>query len=116
MEQRYSGAEERCPKTPRERLRDLEEENRLLNIFIENATDAVQISDRNLVTLRINRAYEKLTGIRREELVGVPVAELVEKGLISESCGAIVARTKKPCTIVQTFSRTGRSEIGRAHV
>ena len=112
MEQRYSGAEERCPKTPRERLRDLEEENRLLNIFIENATDAVQISDRNLVTLRINRAYEKLTGIRREELVGVPVAELVEKGLISESCGAIVARTKKPCTIVQTFSRTGRS----AHV
>lgn len=77
-------------------------------LFSENSTDAIQISDRNLVTLRINRAYEVLTGIRREELVGVPVEQLVKNHLISESCGAIVAKTKKPHTIVQTFYRTGR--------
>lgn len=94
------------------RVLDLEEQNRVLDAFIENSTDAIQISDRNLVTLRINRAYEVLTGIRREELVGVPVEQLVKNHLISESCGAIVAKTKKPHTIVQTFYRTGRS----AHV
>lgn len=55
----------------RKRVLDLEEQNRVLDAFIENSTDAIQISDRNLVTLRINRAYEVLTGIRREELVGV---------------------------------------------
>ena len=93
----------------RKRVLDLEEQNRVLDAFIENSTDAIQISDRNLVTLRINRAYEVLTGIRREELVGVPVEQLVKNHLISESCGAIVAKTKKPHTIVQTFYRTGRS-------
>ena len=96
----------------RRRILELEEKNRALEAQIENSTDAIQISDRNLVTLRINRAYEVLTGIKREELVGVPVAQLVEKRLISESCGAIVAETKKPHTIIQTFYRTGRS----AHV
>lgn len=79
----------------RKRVLDLEEQNRVLDAFIENSTDAIQISDRNLVTLRINRAYEVLTGIRREELVGVPVEQLVKNHLISESCGAIVAKTKK---------------------
>ena len=97
----------------RKRVLDLEEQNRVLDAFIENSTDAIQISDRNLVTLRINRAYEVLTGIRREELVGVPVEQLVKNHLISESCGAIVAKTKKPHTIVQTFYRTGRSPARR---
>ena len=67
----------------RKRVLDLEEQNRVLDAFIENSTDAIQISDRNLVTLRINRAYEILTGIRREELVGVPVEQLVRNHLIS---------------------------------
>ncbi len=96
----------------RQRLREAEETLKMLDALVENSTDAIQISDKNLVTLRVNRAYEILTGIKREELVGVPVAELVEKHLISESCGAIVAQTGKPHTIVQTFYRTGRS----AHV
>ena len=38
----------------RKRVLDLEEQNRVLDAFIENSTDAIQISDRNLVTLRIN--------------------------------------------------------------
>lgn len=94
------------------KIQELQEQIRVLDVFIENSTDAIQISDRNLVTLRINRAYEVLTGIKREELIGVPVKDLIEKRLISESCGAIVAKTKRPHTIVQTFYRTGRS----AHV
>lgn len=72
----------------------MEEQNRVLDAFIENSTDAIQISDRNLVTLRINRAYEVLTGIRREELVGVPVEQLVRNHLISMIHGCY--RSKEP--------------------
>ncbi len=93
-------------------LLELLEDYRVLASFVENSTDAIQISDRNLVTIRINRAYEILTGINRDELVGVPVAELVQKNLISESAGALVRRDGRPHTIVQHFPRTGRS----AHV
>ena len=54
----------------RKRVLDLEEQNRVLDAFIENSTDAIQISDRNLVTLRINRAYEVLTGIPERGVSG----------------------------------------------
>lgn len=97
----------------RELVDGLERRNRVMAAFMEHSTDAIQISDRNMVTVFVNRAYEVLTGIRREEQVGVPVEQLVARGLIAPaSACAIVERTKEPCTIVQSFPRTGRS----AHV
>ncbi len=86
--------------------------NRMLTAFLENSPDAIQISDKNLVTIMVNRAYEELTGINRAEQIGVPVYQLVKKGLLSESCASIVKKTRKPESIIQTFSRTNRS----AHV
>ena len=48
------------------RVLELSERCHVLDMFIENSQDAIQISDRNLITLRVNRAYEVLTGIKRE--------------------------------------------------
>lgn len=97
----------------RAQVAELESRIRITTAFMEHSTDAIQISDRNMVTVFVNRAYEVLTGIRREEQVGVPVAELVARGLITPgSACAMVASTREPCTIVQSFPRTGRS----AHV
>ena len=104
---------EDAPVQLREQVRQLQERGRMLEAFMEHSTDAIQISDRNMVTVFVNHAYQVLTGIRRDEQVGIPVDELVDSGLISPSSAClIVSQTKRPCTIVQTFSRTGRS----AHV
>ncbi len=94
------------------RNESLENKNRMLTAFLENSPDAIQISDKNLITIMVNKAYEVLTGINRAEQIGVPVMDLVKKGLLSESCASIVKKTRKPQTIIQTFSRTQRS----AHV
>ncbi len=97
----------------RRQVQSLEERNHMLEAFLEHSADAIQISDRNMSTVFVNRAYEVLTGIRRDEQKGAPVADLVEAGLITPSSAcSIVAKTSQPCTIVQTFPRTGRS----AHV
>ena len=96
----------------KEKNASLENKNRMLTAFLENSPDAIQISDKNLVTIMVNKAYEVLTGINRAEQIGVPVMQLVKKGLLSESCASIVRKTKKPHTIIQTYSRTQRS----AHV
>ena len=94
----------------REQVRKLEERNRMLEAFMEHSTDAIQISDKNMATVFVNHAYEVLTGIRRDEQVGVPVSQLVDKGLITpNSACSIVSQTRTPCTIVQIFPRTGRS-------
>lgn len=96
----------------RARNDSLEKKNRMLTNFIENSPDAIQISDKNLITIMVNRAYEILTGINRAEQIGIPVEQLVSKNLISESCALMVQKKRKPCTIIQTYSRTQRS----AHV
>ena len=67
----------------RELVDSLERRNRVMAAFMEHSTDAIQISDRDMVTVFVNRSYEVLTGIRREEQVGVPVEELVERNLIT---------------------------------
>lgn len=96
-----------------EQIQYLQTRNKMLEAFLEHSADAIQISDRNMSTMFVNHAYEVLTGISREEQEGVPVKDLVEKGLISPcSACSLVSQSRQPCTIVQTFSRTGRS----AHV
>ena len=60
------------------------------------------------VTLRLNEAFEKLTGVNSSELIGRNVEDLVnERGIVSESVSALVLKEKKPITIMQK-TITGR--------
>lgn len=88
-------------------LENVKELNREMDAIIESSYDGLYLTDGKGVTLRLNEAFEKLTGVKSSEMVGRNVQELVERGVVSESVSALVLKAKKPVTIMQK-TNTGR--------
>ncbi|CAN0366911.1 unnamed protein product [Ectocarpus sp. 12 AP-2014] len=65
--------------------------------------DGVYITDANGITVTINKAYERITGITRDEVVGFHMADLVKAGFISKSASLEVIRERRSITLVQTI-------------
>ena len=74
--------------------------DRLKNI-IESSYDGIYITDGAGKTLQVNKAYEKLTGIKREKLIGRMMSDLEKEGIISKSATLIVLKTRKTVTLEQ---------------
>lgn len=90
--------------------RDLQEVKRLnreLNAIIESSYDGFYITDGKGITLRINSAYQRITGIKPEEVIGRSMKELVEKGVYSQSVTLLVLEKRKPVTIMHDI-KTGK--------
>ena len=56
-----------------------------LEEIIENTYDGIYITDGNANTLKVNRAYERITGIKREEVLGKNMRDLVASGTFDRS-------------------------------
>ncbi len=69
--------------------------------------DGVYITDGRGVTVAINQAYERITGLKRSDVLGHHMQELVRRGYISKSVSLEVIRDGKPVTLVQSL-RDGR--------
>jgi len=72
--------------------------------------DGIYITDGQANTLNFNKAYENITGINRDEIIGKNMIELVQKGYISESSTLLVIKNKKSYTIEQEF-KTGKKAL-----
>lgn len=79
-----------------------------LDTIIENSIDAIYIADGNANTIRVNKAYEKLCGMKRQDLIGKNLRAM-EGDIISKSCSLEVLKSKKPFTAEQHFIKTGRT-------
>lgn len=89
-------------------LENVKELNKELDVLIESSHDGLFLTDGKGITLRVNEAFEKLTGVKSSELVGRYTEDLVsERGVVSESVSALVLREKTPVTIIQK-TKTGR--------
>jgi PAS domain S-box-containing protein len=73
-----------------------------LNDILDTLQDGVYITDRLGDTLRVNSTYEKLTGLKREDLLGRNVRELKESGVFSAILNPEIVSTGKPIMRVQT--------------
>jgi PAS domain S-box-containing protein len=78
--------------------------------FIEWIPDGVYVTNGSGVTLLVNSAYEKLSGTRREELIGRHMAELIEAGYINHSVSLHVIEQKRAVSLVQNL-KNGKEVI-----
>ena len=81
-----------------------------LNSIIEYSFDGIFITDKDCNVLRINHSYEEITGLKKEEVLGRNMADLVQDKLISQSGSLIVANTKRPVTLQQQF-KSGKEAL-----
>lgn len=74
-----------------------------LQKVLDALQDGVYITDAKGMTITVNKAYERITGIQKHRVVGRHMADLVKAGFISKSASLEVIRERQPVTLVQTI-------------
>lgn len=87
-----------------------EQIDRELPSILGNIYDGVYITDGNAVTLLINQAYQAISGLKPEDVLGMKMKDVVSNGLIDKSGTLAVLETGKSVTMEQTF-RTGKKAL-----
>ncbi|MGE5485718.1 MAG: PAS domain S-box protein [Ignavibacteriales bacterium] len=82
-----------------------------LDAIIESSFDGIYVTDGKGVTTRVNSGYERITGLKRRQVLGRHMRDLVEAGFFDQSVTLIVLREKKSVTIMQHIKPTGKSVI-----
>lgn len=72
-----------------------------LDAIINSSYDGLYITDGEANTLRVNQAYERISGLKAKNLIGRNMEELVEEGFFDQSVSLEVLRSQKPVTIMQ---------------
>ncbi len=79
----------------------------LLELVFDNVDNGIYLTDGRGVTLRVNRTFEQMSGIRNEELVGKSLKQLVAEGYFSGSASLLVLERKSPATVTYS-TKTNR--------
>lgn len=75
--------------------------HRELEAIFESSFDGLYIADNNANTIRINRSYERITGLKREDLIGRNMRDLVREGVFDHSVTLDVLEKRDQVTIMQ---------------
>ncbi len=72
--------------------------NKEMDAIINSSFDGLYITDNKGLTLRINKAVTRMTGLGEDDLLNKTMYELVDKGILSRSASIMVLEQKKPVT------------------
>ncbi|MBS7009883.1 sigma-54 interaction domain-containing protein [Anaerostipes sp.] len=89
---------------------NVQEANERLDAIIEHSFDGIYITDGKANTIKVNQAYETLTGLRREDMIGKNMQELEEEKVISVSGSLTAIRENRVVTLQQEFE-TGKKAV-----
>ena len=78
--------------------------------ILESISDGVYVTDGTGKTLKVNNAYEKITGIKENEVIGRNMQELIDEGLFTESVTLHVLNQYRQVTITSQI-RTGKEVL-----
>lgn len=81
-----------------------------VNDILNSSYDGIYITDGEANTIMVNKAYERIAGIKIDELIGRNMNDLVNEGYISQSATLLVLRNGKTTTIEQNF-KTGKKAL-----
>lgn len=85
--------------------------NRVLEALLDSSYDGIYITDGQGITLRINKAIERITGLSTVELVGRNMRDLVREGVFSESVTIKVLQERKTVTLIQRIKNGRRTLV-----
>jgi PAS domain S-box-containing protein len=83
--------------------------HRELEAIFESSYDGLYITDGKADTIRINSAYERITGLKREDLIGRNMRDLVNEGVFDHSVTLEVLGRRGQVSLMQKI-------IGDKHV
>ncbi len=82
---------------------------RELEAIFESSYDGLYITDGRANTLRVNKAYERITGLSGRLLIGRNMRDLVKEKVFDSSVTLEVLKRKEPVTLIQRIQ--GRKEV-----
>jgi len=82
-------------------LQYVKELNAELDAIIQSSFDGLFVSDGSGKVLRVNKAFERITGLAAENVIGKTMQELIEEGAIAQSASLLLTKRKEPVTIMQ---------------
>lgn len=82
-----------------------------LSTIIESSTDGLFVTDGNAIMLYLNRAYEAITGVRREDILGRSAQVMADHYSFRAVCAVMCAEQKKSITLEQTLKNSNRKVL-----
>lgn len=81
-----------------------------LMAVLESSFDGIFITDAQACPIWCNHSYEVISGLTAQDVLGIPMAELVHRGTISNSATLKALEQGQAVTIDQTFT-TGKRAV-----
>src|SRR5512143_3362714 len=92
----------------------MEQIEKHIDRVLDVLSDGIYISDREGYTLKVNTMYEKLIGLKKEDLIDRRVQDLVKEGVFDVVLNPQIVKTGQPATSVQT-TKKGQKLILNGH-
>jgi PAS domain S-box-containing protein len=85
--------------------------DRQFKTVFESSSDGIWICDHEGRVIRINKASEKLGGLKSTDIVGKKVSDIIKKGLYSDYVTDEVIQTKQPVSQLQHIKNTNKTVL-----